>query len=143
MVPLLFKFYIQSVLKLKKNNSGPKRLKKVVKMYKMLCQIKKSDGDHVLDFLNKLISVSNVLLFFLHSLFKICIRFSSLSFKAKPELCIFNIYLINIFNTAWFKKINSISCVYISWFIHGIWMIYITFEREDPKFLNTTTRALI
>jgi hypothetical protein len=33
-----------------------------------------------------------VLLFFLDSRVKICIRFSSLSFKAKSELCIFNVY---------------------------------------------------
>lgn len=62
----------------------------------MLCQIKeRSGGDLVLDFLIKLISVIlDVLLFFLDSHVKICIRFSSLSFKAIPELCIFNIYLI-------------------------------------------------
>ena len=43
---------------------------------------------------------------------------------------------------AWLKKIDSISHVYISWTIHGIWMIYITFERGGPKFLNTTARAI-
>jgi len=41
----------------------------------------------------------------------------------------------------WFKKMDSISYVYISWTIHGIWMIYITFER-GPKFSNTTAIAL-
>ena len=45
-------------------------------------------------------------------------------------------------NTAWLKKMDSISYVYISWTIHGMWMIYITFEREGPKFLNTTAGAL-
>jgi len=45
-------------------------------------------------------------------------------------------------NTVWFKKMDSISYVYISWTIHGMWMIYITFEREGPKFSNTTTRVL-
>ena len=70
----------------------------MLKMYKMLCQIKESDGDHVLDFLITLISaILNALLFFLHSRFKICIRFSSLSFKAKPELCIFSIYIYNLY----------------------------------------------
>jgi len=45
-------------------------------------------------------------------------------------------------NTAWFKKTDSISYIYISWTIHGMWMIYIRFERGGPKFSNTTTRAL-
>jgi hypothetical protein len=44
--------------------------------------------------------------------------------------------------TAWFKKMDSISYVYISWIIHGMWMIYITCERGGPKFSNTTARAL-
>ena len=44
-------------------------------------------------------------------------------------------------NTAWFKKVDSISYVYISWTIHGMWMIYITFERGGSKFSNTTARA--
>ena len=44
--------------------------------------------------------------------------------------------------TAWFKKIDSISYVCISWTIHGVWMIYITFERGGPKFSNTNARAL-
>jgi len=37
---------------------------------------------------------------------------------------------------------NSISYVYISWTIHGMWMIYIIFERGGPKYSNTTARAL-
>ena len=37
---------------------------------------------------------------------------------------------------------DSISYVYISWTIHGMWMIYITFETRGPKFSNTTARAL-
>ena len=45
-------------------------------------------------------------------------------------------------STAWFKKMDLISYVYISWIINGMWMIYITFEREGPKFSNTTARAL-
>ena len=45
-------------------------------------------------------------------------------------------------NTALFKKIDSISYIYISWTVHGMWMIYITFERGGPKFSNTTVRAL-
>jgi hypothetical protein len=44
--------------------------------------------------------------------------------------------------TAWFKKMDSISYVYISWIIRGMWIVYITFERGDPKFSNTTARAL-
>ena len=44
--------------------------------------------------------------------------------------------------TAWFKKIDSISYVYISWTIYGMWMVYVTFERGGPKFSNTTARAL-
>jgi len=42
----------------------------------------------------------------------------------------------------WFKKMDSISYVYIFWTIHGMWMIYITFERGGYKFSNTTARAL-
>jgi hypothetical protein len=37
---------------------------------------------------------------------------------------------------------DLISYVYISWTIHGMWMIYITFEGGSPKFSNTTARAL-
>jgi hypothetical protein len=44
--------------------------------------------------------------------------------------------------TGWFKKMDSISYVYISRTIHGMWMICITFERGGPKFSNTTARAL-
>ena len=40
------------------------------------------------------------------------------------------------------KKMDSISYVYISWTIYGMWMIYITFETGGPKFPNTTARAL-
>jgi hypothetical protein len=40
------------------------------------------------------------------------------------------------------KKIGSISYVYISWTIHDMWMIYMTFERGGPTFSNTTARAL-
>ena len=43
--------------------------------------------------------------------------------------------------TGWFKKMDSISYIYISWTIHGMWMIYITFERGGPKFSNTTARV--
>ena len=45
-------------------------------------------------------------------------------------------------HTAWFKKMDSISYVYISSTIHGMWVICITFERGGPKFSNTTARAL-
>ena len=45
-------------------------------------------------------------------------------------------------NTAWFKKMDSMSYVHIFWTIRGMWMIYITFERGGPKFSNTTARAL-
>ena len=37
---------------------------------------------------------------------------------------------------------DSTSYVYISLTIHGMWMIYVTFERGGPKFSNTTARAL-
>ena len=47
-----------------------------------------------------------------------------------------------VFYTAWLKKIDSISYVYLSWTIYGMWMIYIIFERGGPTFSNTTTRAL-
>jgi len=45
-------------------------------------------------------------------------------------------------NKPWLKKMDSISYVYISWTTQGIWMIYITVERGDRKFSNTTARAL-
>ena len=37
----------------------------------------------------------------------------------------------------------SISYVHISWTIHGMWMIYITFETGCPKFSNTATTASV
>jgi len=37
-------------------------------------------------------------------------------------------------NTGWFKKMYSISYDCISWTIHGMWMIYITFEKEVLNF---------
>ena len=40
------------------------------------------------------------------------------------------------------QKDYSISYVYISWTIHDMWMIYITFERRGTKFSNTTAREL-
>jgi len=49
----------------------------------------------------------------------------------------------NDINTGWFKKIDSISYVYISWTIHDMWMMYVTFERGGPEFSNTTARALV
>jgi len=44
--------------------------------------------------------------------------------------------------TAWLKKMDSISYIYISWTIHGMWMVYITFERGGPKFLFTNRMEL-
>jgi len=46
-------------------------------------------------------------------------------------------------NTGGFKKMDSILYIYISWTIHGMRLIYITFERGSPKFSNTTARALV
>ena len=46
------------------------------------------------------------------------------------------------YNTAWFKKIDSISYICISWTIQGMWMIYVTFESGDPKFSNNTARLV-
>jgi len=37
---------------------------------------------------------------------------------------------------------DSVSYVYISWTIKSMWMIYITFKTEDPKFLCNTASAL-
>lgn len=37
---------------------------------------------------------------------------------------------------------DSISYGYISWTKRDMWMIYIKFEREGPKFSNITARAL-
>jgi hypothetical protein len=45
-------------------------------------------------------------------------------------------------NTGLFKKMDSISYVYISWTIQGMWMIYTTFERGGPEFSNTTATAV-
>jgi len=52
-----------------------------------------------------------------------------------------SILIVKVY-TVWFKKMDSISYVYISWTIRGMCMIYITFERGGPKFSNTTSRAL-
>jgi len=35
--------------------------------------------------------------------------------------------LLLVQNTAWFRKMDSVLYVHISWTIHGMWMIYITF----------------
>jgi hypothetical protein len=43
--------------------------------------------------------------------------------------------------TGWFKKMDSISYVCISWTMCCMWVIYITFGRGGPKFSNTTARA--
>jgi len=40
------------------------------------------------------------------------------------------------------RKMDSILYIYISWTIHSMWLIYITFERWGPKFSNSTARAL-
>ena len=62
---------------------------------------------------------------------------------AKLSLCARTLGgLYCLYNTAWLKKMDSVSYVYISWTIHGMWMICITFERGGPKFSNTTARAL-
>ena len=46
-----------------------------------------------------------------------------------------NIIIINLSKyTEWFKKMDLNSYVFISWTVHGMWTICITFEREDPKF---------
>jgi len=45
-------------------------------------------------------------------------------------------------NSVWFKKMGSISYVYISWTINDMWMIYITFERRVPIFLDNNARSL-
>ena len=37
---------------------------------------------------------------------------------------------------------DSISYVYISWTINGMWMIYVTCEKGSPKFSNIIARAL-
>jgi len=37
--------------------------------------------------------------------------------------------------TAWFKNTDSISYVYISWTIYGMWMIYITYSNTTPRAL--------
>jgi len=44
--------------------------------------------------------------------------------------------------TAWFKKRDSISYIYISWTIHGMWVIYVTFEGGEPMFSNIIAREL-
>jgi len=45
-------------------------------------------------------------------------------------------------STGWFKTMDSILYVYISWIIQGMWMMYITFESGGPNFLNTISRML-
>ena len=36
--------------------------------------------------------------------------------------------------TGWFKQMDSVSYVFISWTIHGMWMIYIKFKRGSVHF---------
>ena len=57
-------------------------------------------------------------------------------------LILMTVYLSFVCYTVWFKKMDTISYFYISWTIHDMWMIYITFERGGPKFSNTAARAL-
>jgi len=49
----------------------------------------------------------------------------------------------DILYIAWFKQIDSILYIYISWTKNGVWMIYITFERGGSEFSNVTARALV
>ena len=39
-------------------------------------------------------------------------------------------------NRGWFKKIDSISYVYVSRTVHDMWIMYINSERENHNFLN-------
>ena len=52
------------------------------------------------------------------------------------------IYTHTYIHTAWFKKMDSISYIYISGTIQDMWMTYIAFERGGPIFSNNTARAL-
>ena len=65
------------------------------------------------------------------------IRVKSLSFTSRRIYCLGDslqaLTRENV-STGWFKEMESISYVYISWTIQGMWMIYITFERGGPKF---------
>ena len=67
---------------------------------------------------------------------KICIT------KIRTPLLPFETQRASYSYTGWFKETDSISYIYISWTIIGVWMIYMTFEGEGPKFSNTTARAL-
>jgi hypothetical protein len=72
-------------------------------------------------------------------------RFNKSPIKTKMLLWIrllSGVLFLNKHNPAWFKKMDSISYVCISWTIRGMWIIYITFERGGLKFSNTTARAL-
>ena len=68
-----------------------------------------------------------------------CSAYSEFSTRSR---CLAVIY-IETNNTGWFKKIDSISYVYISWTIPGMWTIYITFERGSPNYSNNTARAIV
>jgi len=54
------------------------------------------------------------------------------SLQPKQTVCI--MYVYTCIYTGWFKMMDSNSYVYISWTIHGMWMIYITFERGGLNF---------
>jgi hypothetical protein len=93
-------------------------------------------------FVNRMSGVTIWIAFDLFEL-ELEIRWLSLSFQAYAEKTMGLLQQIvqgwpntlsEFHTTAWFKKMDSISWVYISWTIHGMWMIYITFERGGPKF---------
>jgi hypothetical protein len=65
-------------------------------------------------------------------LWGMCVILSVSKIKLTRRRDIVHIIGVKLSSTTWFKKMDSISYVYISWTIQSMWMIYITFESVQP-----------
>jgi hypothetical protein len=78
-----------------------------------------------------------------HSEYVIIIAFALLQKLYESASMLPSTLIACLANTEWFKKMDSISYGYISWTMHGMWMIYITFERGGPIFSNTAAKLVV